>query len=347
MAQKVITRNGTKEEWFISNPILDEGEQGYESDTELYKFGDGVTPWNSLKYFDTFIYYTDGGVLTEDFETAEQIFPYSGTDWVRTTNFYKNGTYSLYSGSANNLNPLIFTLKVPVDGKLGFWYKAVKQSEYNSTYVFKLDDINIISSASSVDWTYFEIDITSGNHTLIIYAGNNPGWNSELWIDDLSIPAARTYHQGIGEHKDMPLLLDGPNKLLKVNSAGTAVEFIDIPILIQKKSISYYIDDILEVGPNQMSIIIPQDMTIKDIRFVVDTAPVGSSIIIDINKNNTTLYTTQLNRPTMAINTTSTTVALPDIVDLALGDKLTLDIDQIGSTTAGENLSVTIICEVV
>ena len=36
--------------WKKVNPVLIEGEMGIESDTGLFKFGDGKTPWNNLRY---------------------------------------------------------------------------------------------------------------------------------------------------------------------------------------------------------------------------------------------------------------------------------------------------------
>lgn len=36
--------------WAANNPVLLEGEIGVESDTLKFKFGDGVTAWNSLLY---------------------------------------------------------------------------------------------------------------------------------------------------------------------------------------------------------------------------------------------------------------------------------------------------------
>jgi len=130
--------------------------------------------------------------------------------------------------------------------------------------------------------------------------------------------------------------------LSKINEGDYNTQWVSL-----KKSIAFYIDDILEVGTNLMSIIAPQALTIIEIRLAVDTAPTGAALIIDINKNGTTLYTAQDNRPTIADAETSATAILPNIVTLAVGDKLTLDIDQVGSTVAGENLSVIVICEVI
>lgn len=82
--------------------------------------------------------------------------------------------------------------------------------------------------------------------------------------------------------------------------------------------------------------------TITDIRAYLDTAPTGASFILDVNKNGTTLYTTQANRPTIAISGNASTTTLPDIVSIAAGDRVTVDIDQIGSTIAGSDLYVSI-----
>ncbi len=36
--------------WSLFNPTLLAGELGIESDTDQFKLGDGITPWNSLGY---------------------------------------------------------------------------------------------------------------------------------------------------------------------------------------------------------------------------------------------------------------------------------------------------------
>lgn len=78
--------------------------------------------------------------------------------------------------------------------------------------------------------------------------------------------------------------------------------------------------------------------TIVSCRWSITTSPTGSSSILDVNKNGTTIFTTQGNRPTVAISgNTSGLVTNMDVTTLAAGDFLTVDIDQIGSTIAGSN----------
>ena len=51
MAIRTAQRRGTAAHWTTVNPILFDGEIGLETDTKQFKFGDGVTAWNSLPYF--------------------------------------------------------------------------------------------------------------------------------------------------------------------------------------------------------------------------------------------------------------------------------------------------------
>ena len=50
MSIKILFRRGSELEWFNKNPVLASGEPGLETDTLKVKYGDGVTPWNSLAY---------------------------------------------------------------------------------------------------------------------------------------------------------------------------------------------------------------------------------------------------------------------------------------------------------
>lgn len=84
--------------------------------------------------------------------------------------------------------------------------------------------------------------------------------------------------------------------------------------------------------------------TLVGTRLMVNTAPVGADIIVDVNKNGTTIYTTAANRPRILDGANAGGPgSTPDITSLAAGDYLTVDVDQIGSGTAGSNLVVGVI----
>lgn len=84
------------------------------------------------------------------------------------------------------------------------------------------------------------------------------------------------------------------------------------------------------------------DITVSGVRASVDTPPTGSSIKVDVNKNGTTIFTDQSHRPEILANTHTALASGVDSADLSVGDYLTFDIDQVGSTVTGSDLAVTL-----
>lgn len=56
MSFRIQIRRDTASRWAASNPVLLQGEQGYETDTFKMKIGNGVDPYNDLPYW-----YNGGG----------------------------------------------------------------------------------------------------------------------------------------------------------------------------------------------------------------------------------------------------------------------------------------------
>jgi hypothetical protein len=62
---------------------------------------------------------------------------------------------------------------------------------------------------------------------------------------------------------------------------------------------------------------------------------------VDVNHNGTTIFTTQSNRPTIAASGFYDESGTADgDVTVAAGEYLTVDVDQVGSTIAGSDLTV-------
>jgi hypothetical protein len=84
-------------------------------------------------------------------------------------------------------------------------------------------------------------------------------------------------------------------------------------------------------------------LTILAVRASAGTAPTGQALKVDVNKDGTTIFTTQANRPTIAAGTnTSGKVTNMDVTTVADGSFFTVDVDQVGSTVAGSDLTVQI-----
>ena len=50
MAVQIQLRNDTSANWTSADPILAQGEMGIETDTRLFKIGDGDSTWSELDY---------------------------------------------------------------------------------------------------------------------------------------------------------------------------------------------------------------------------------------------------------------------------------------------------------
>ena len=98
----------------------------------------------------------------------------------------------------------------------------------------------------------------------------------------------------------------------------------------------------LTVGSSLARFYFTGSYTITNIHASVGTAPTGASVIVDVNKNGSTIFSTQGNRPTIVASSNVDSSSTPDTTSVVSGDYLTIDIDQIGSTVAGTDLVVTV-----
>lgn len=91
-------------------------------------------------------------------------------------------------------------------------------------------------------------------------------------------------------------------------------------------------------------LVIPFNASIKKVIAQVNSTPSGSDLIIDININGTSIWdTNQVNRLTILDGVLSGSQDTFDTVNISENDVITIDIDQVGSTSAGQDLSVFII----
>ena len=142
--------------------------------------------------------------------------------------------------------------------------------------------------------------------------------------------------------------LDGSTKVpiaqIPTGTSGTTVALGNHTHTLTFSLTSFFKSGTLTTATGTQRLPIDGTYTIVGTRLMSGTAPAGSSLIIDVNKNGTTIYTTQGNRPTIADGANAGGPgATPDVTGLAAGDYLTVDIDQVGSSVAGADLTVSVI----
>jgi hypothetical protein len=101
-------------------------------------------------------------------------------------------------------------------------------------------------------------------------------------------------------------------------------------------------DEVLSAAARKAVFVAPCDGKIVGVSAASLTTPVGASIILDVNKGGTTIFTTQANRPTIVVTQTTATVGTPEVVEFSAGDVFTVDVDQVGSGTAGTGFTVSV-----
>jgi hypothetical protein len=99
----------------------------------------------------------------------------------------------------------------------------------------------------------------------------------------------------------------------------------------------------LTTGTAKVTLRMPSAGTLTGVKATVTTAPVGSALVVDINEGGTSVLSTKLSIDDG--ESTSTTAATPAVISdsaLASDAVITIDIDQVGSSTAGAGLKVTL-----
>jgi hypothetical protein len=133
------------------------------------------------------------------------------------------------------------------------------------------------------------------------------------------------------------------NGVIVTNDDPTDSTIVDISNPSGTSLYTYYVDGRLVVYSNVAeSLVASTPIVIKSVTAHLKYTGVSGSTIVDINKNGTTIFTTQANRPTILFSGSAYSSTIPDITSMAAGDVLTLDID----TVAKESECLTVNIEI-
>lgn len=127
-----------------------------------------------------------------------------------------------------------------------------------------------------------------------------------------------------------------------VNDTISGLDFtIDIPPIMT----IFTVDGNLEVNTGKLRIYNQYGIsrTITKVFLSVSTPPVGASVIVDINKSGTTIFSNQTHRPQITPGNYTGQTTVIDTAGWNDGEYLTMDVDQVGSTTSGSYLTVHIV----
>jgi hypothetical protein len=143
-----------------------------------------------------------------------------------------------------------------------------------------------------------------------------------------------------GTNSPVRLPIGTTGQVLSVSSSG-----LPSWITPQPQTTLFTINGVLTVGSNPLRIYNTSAVsrTISKVFVAVNTAPTDASILVDIHKNGTTIFTTQSNRPAISSTNFTGQTTVIEVPTWAAGEYLQVNVDQVGSTIAGADLSVHIL----
>lgn len=162
MAFRIQIRRDTASRWAVNNPVLLQGEMGYETDTTLLKIGDGTTVWNDLGYWNgSLVIEADGVEVSQGISTIN----FTGGVLGSATGGVATLDFSNISGTTGPIGPTadigVFDATTFVSGVTGIQFSgggvsvsssgsvanvtiaALQNSLYNTTVRYLIDSTTV------------------------------------------------------------------------------------------------------------------------------------------------------------------------------------------------------------
>ena len=183
MTYQIQLRNDTANNWADINPILAQGEPGYENDTGKIKYGTGTAPWSSLPYFNgggTGGNATPGGPSgaiqfnANGSFSGSSFFTADSTNSIVTTNGTIEATYFIGDGSQLTNLPS------------GTSYSNANVAQYLPIYNGNISVDYITGNADFLNLTKVSGNIIPSANTIYSLGNATNQWN-ELWVSNSTI----------------------------------------------------------------------------------------------------------------------------------------------------------------
>jgi hypothetical protein len=172
MAIQIQFRRGTAAEWTNVDPILAEGEMGIETDTNLFKIGNGNDTWTELPY---------GGL--RGFVGSTGYAGSIGNQSVQNVLYVSKSGDDTYSGTSLNLSKLTIkaALQVATNGTTIF----VKSGDYT-----EINPLTVPEGVAVVGDSLRTVTVRPQNKTQDLFYVNNGAYLAHMTFKDHENPSA-------------------------------------------------------------------------------------------------------------------------------------------------------------
>ena len=340
-------RRDTAANWTTADPILAEGEIGLELDTDQFKIGDGTSTWSALAYGG--IQGPQGiqgiqGIQGDKGDAGDQ-----GLQGLPGDNAYTVAVDNGYTGTeAQWLDSLRAkygetAIHIPLSPYGVNAYAYTNQPLLGRYFPYDLIVLSVsltldtasTGSAFIVDIKQNGVSVFSG---LLTVADGQTGSSTYTFANSLTLFSAGDLITF--DVTQVGATTPGKYPVLTIEGIRGDVQSVVVPLS------PLGTDAVLTVDQALLGRSFPYDFQIDDIILTLDTAPTGSTFIVDVKKNSVSIFNTLLSVDDGENTSTTATTAYAltaTPTTITKGDLVTFSIIQIGATTPGKYPVLTII----
>lgn len=258
---------------------------------------------------------------------------YNAYDSLVATSKLGTGALQVPYGNHSHGGTVSGNLSIFIDGTLA---AATDAGKFVLPYGATINSVNIVLDEKGTAGSTI-VDVHKNGTTIFTTQDNRP----TAAYDDADGAASGTPDVTSADAGDI-ITIDIDAVATGAAGLGVIIAMSYVFTSIEPRFAIFTVEDTLVVTLGKLRIYNLTGVTkvIQKVQLSVSNAPTGAAIIVDVNKDGTTLFTTQSNRPQIAAGDNTGITATVENNQWANGEYLTLDIDQVGSTSPGYNLAV-------
>jgi len=310
---RLAVRRDTAANWTSADPILAQGEFGYETDTLLLKIGDGVTAWSALGYYDPNPALGTGGSLVGAFK-YDNGYPVSSAGRFGF-NSTTPASITALDISVISLNDFVWTGIADRVLPLGSQFIAIQKND-------------------STRWVHVQIDSGFTNNTThytytVSYVANGPGGlpdNGKECVIEIIQPVTAV----LDDLGDVIITTPTAGDQIKYNGS----EWVNVPEPDAEIHKQYKYDGALAVNTGTARLYVPANCSGYSVSGYLGTGSSSGDVTVDVLLDGS--LDTTLTIP--ALSTTATTASPVAITE---GSYVTIDITGIGTGSSDLYLTLT------
>lgn len=120
MKTRIQLRRSPASKWAEDNPVLAQGEPGWDTTNDIFKIGDGVTRWNDLPS-------TNGAAVTSHNHGATFTKDVPATDWIINHNLSRFPSVTIVDSAGSKIfadvyylndDTITISFSAPIAGKV-------------------------------------------------------------------------------------------------------------------------------------------------------------------------------------------------------------------------------------